>query len=451
MTNFSLIRENETFITTGIQLDYSYQIFGGDDKNISLNDNDGFILLDDTKDLKASLDLWSETYFNEKFVSFVMEGSNFIGFGNKYFFVWISRGFDHGVNYSSDVFNGEVRCYGAVNISTNIPLNILSSPKELGQYLFKKDSSLTVDKVKSWFNYSNTPLFLTDLSNIIKDFSLRLKKVREDDKTDKVHIYAQYGPKIKVKRRNLDDITMKDLDEDFYPELDIDALVSEFNSSENGLLIINGKPGRGKTKLSSIIGKKLIQERRKKFSNPEIYTIAPGNTNKEAVWEEIFEDVIDGDIIIIDDVPPRLLMRYDEDDAGIGSEVYESLLGTLDGFIASDIKIIFTTNLELDTTNDLNDRGIPLVLEDEPLYREGRLFDMLTIKDLAPETIVNILKKHGVKKPERFAYQESFGGKKGIILNTPAKIKAFLNKGKEDFTKTYIRKSKPKELVEDKS
>lgn len=449
MTKFNLIRRDDSAITTGIYLDYPFQIFGGTESNVMFNDNNGIILIDDTKDLKATLDIWSERYFKEKFVSFVMEGSKFIGFGNKFFFVWISNSFDGNVSFCSDFFNGEIRNYGHVNVSTNIPLNILSNPKDLGQYLFKKDSSITTEQVKNWFDYSNTPLFLIELSNIFKDFSERLQKVKMEDRTDNVLIYAQIGNRVKLKRRTLDSVTMKDLDEDFYPDLDIDVLVSEFNNSKNGLLIINGKPGRGKTKLSNIIGKKLITERRKNFENPRIYTIAPGNVNKENIWEEIFESVMDGDIIVIDDVPPRLLMRYNEDDTGIGSEVYETLLGTLDGFMEIDIKIIFTTNLELDTVNDLNDRGIPIILEDEPLYREGRLFDMLTIKDLDPDTIVNILKKYGVKKPERFAYRESFGSKKGVILNTPAKIKNFLNKGKEDLSKNYIKSnSKTKDFSE---
>ena len=178
-------------------------------------------------------------------------------------------------------------------------------------------------------------------------------------------------------------ITIKDMKitEEFYPYLDVELLKSEYLLSNNRLLLLYGENGSGKTKLSNLLALHLQE------NSYEIVIVSGSDIQYESIITKmesiVFEKTenCNNVCLIIDDLDPKYLNR---DHGNMVNTFFTKLLTIVDGNIDCDLKVIITTNHILRED------------QDDPLYRNGRLFDSIYVRYLNKDEAKAILKSNKV-------------------------------------------------------
>lgn len=163
---------------------------------------------------------------------------------------------------------------------------------------------------------------------------------------------------------SFDEIMLETLHDEAYPSLGepVQSFVDRYLSANETVLVLQGTPGTGKTRLVRAI-LSAMSKRKDDDSAKVLYTA----DKKSLESDEIFVEFITGshDAFVIEDADHLLLARSN------GNQDLHRFLAIADGVVrAQGRKIIFTTNLA--NVSDL----------DEALLRPGRCFANVRTRDL---------------------------------------------------------------------
>lgn len=205
--------------------------------------------------------------------------------------------------------------------------------------------------------------------------------------------------------------TIRELDHDFYPFINVELLMDEFYTSKDKLLILHGEPGTGKTKLANIICDRFSRSEKVKA------ILVPGRyANDSKVWDEL-EERLDSEnrknettLVIIDDLDPMYLTRSD---IAADNLFFNNVLTMIDGVTENNVKVIITTNKIIKS------------VDDGPLYRAGRLFDVLHIRGLTKDEANELFKKYNIE------YRTEEDMKQAYVMQK-------INETKQEIKRNYI-------------
>ena len=222
----------------------------------------------------------------------------------------------------------------------------------------------------------------------------------------------------------------KDSSKTYYPYIDTDSMFEQFLGNKENILILCGKPGTGKTKLSSQLLKYMIENAEnipynkvEEFnSDYDFVNIAYVKSTEvlasDQWWREISSNQYD--LVILDDLDYFLTSRNSEvqtQEDNDRNKFINQFLSFTDGIEKSRTKFIITTNQ-------------PFSDMDTALMRKGRLFDILELRDLSAEEALTIWKENGLTE-DNFKYtgrvlQADLGSDIQKALNKKVKIIPYL-------------------------
>lgn len=216
------------------------------------------------------------------------------------------------------------------------------------------------------------------------------------------------GGQVQESSKRLKKETYNFISEKYYPFLNMENFIHEFLTRQENILVLTGETGTGKTKFSSLILKyalnnyNLIEDCLKLNNNydedeeDDEYGDREGSIdekekeikvgylkNEDILALDQFWSLIKNkrfDFIILDDIDYMLLPRTREVDSTIDinrSKFISQLLSYTDGMIPNSTKFIITSNK--------TDKEI-----DKALMRPGRMFDILSFRQLEKEEALNI-------------------------------------------------------------
>lgn len=181
--------------------------------------------------------------------------------------------------------------------------------------------------------------------------------------------------------------------EKYYPYLNVENLFTQFFTGSENILLLTGDPGLGKSKLATLAMRYCLE-------NPEIspyeksihddpylnVVIAKGSDilGFEEFWLNLEEDA--PDFVLVDDLDNMLTSR--ETDVASSEDVLKNkfiqqFLAFTDGIEKRNTKFIITTNQ--------NYKDI-----DSAILREGRLFDILEMRELTADEANDIWQSEGL-------------------------------------------------------
>lgn len=184
--------------------------------------------------------------------------------------------------------------------------------------------------------------------------------------------WAFLDSKGQLHKSNIEELIDDVLYDEAYPEMEqgVTSFISDYLDSSESILVLQGKPGTGKTRLiRSILGE---MTRRKGQQVSVLYT----GDKKTLENDEIFLDFVTGsqDAFVIEDADYILNSRAN------GNDNLHRFLTIADGVVRSQgRKIIFSTNLP--NLGDL----------DDALIRPGRCFARLMVRQLSKVEAVKLL------------------------------------------------------------
>lgn len=183
----------------------------------------------------------------------------------------------------------------------------------------------------------------------------------------------------------------KDLDESYYPYIDLDVMYEQFAVGYENILLCVGDPGLGKSKLASMILKYSFLNPEKlpydKFADGSdidnqfinvAYVKSPEILSKDEFWRKL--ENLTPDFVIIDDLDYMLTKRDAEiqnHEDSIKNNFLNQFLSFTDGVNKNKTKFIITTNQPYDSI-------------DMAILRKGRIFDILELRKLKREEAKNI-------------------------------------------------------------
>ena len=171
----------------------------------------------------------------------------------------------------------------------------------------------------------------------------------------------------------------------YIPYIDTDEMFKQFFAGDENILLLVGKSGTGKSKLTSIAIEYLASNR-VNSSNRTVATISDANILlNDFFWYQIRDNRID--LVILDDFDFMLGSRDSEDTKH--NKFLSKFLTFTDGVRKNKIKFIVTTNQEY---RDM----------DKAILRKGRLFDVLEMRELSLEEGLEIWKSEGITEPYPF-------------------------------------------------
>jgi len=154
----------------------------------------------------------------------------------------------------------------------------------------------------------------------------------------------------------------------YIPYIDTDDLFEKFFGSREKILLLTGKSGIGKSKLSALATQYLSKHSKKNVSSvataSDIDVLSDDN-----FWSYL--DIQGIDLVILDDLDYLLTPRTEEQSPSdiAKNKFISNFLSFTDGFKHNNVKFIITTNQEVSTI-------------DKSLLRRGRMFDILELRKL---------------------------------------------------------------------
>jgi SpoVK/Ycf46/Vps4 family AAA+-type ATPase len=291
----------------------------------------------------------------------------------------------------------------------------LSSKSIYFEGLVKEANVLIVIDLKEYKSECSIAIFAETLEsmNIIYQ-ELFEKAVKDFILKDEVIItfsdFSIVGNQIteNLSRMKLD--TFKTISEKYYPFIDMDIFIHEFLTRQESILVLTGESGTGKTKFSSLILKKAIEnydliEKLSKNKNTVDFEDEEDEEDGEISKDEIRvaylknEDILASDqfwstiknkkfdFIILDDLDYMLIPRTREVGSQIDvnrSKFISQLLSFTDGVIPTTTKFIITSNR--------SDKDV-----DSALMRPGRMFGILSFRSLSYAEALDIWNDSGLK------------------------------------------------------
>lgn len=205
-----------------------------------------------------------------------------------------------------------------------------------------------------------------------------------------------------IKNGNIETLTnvkyfkdYQNLDEDYYPYLDVDILFEQFAAGNENILILVGEPGLGKSKFASTILKhaflnpdKLPYDKLEDNSDLDdqfisaAYIKSTDVLSSDAFWRKL--ENVTPDFVFIDDLDYMLTKRDSEivtHEDTVKNNFLNQFLSFTDGISKNKTKFIITTNQEFDSI-------------DSAILRKGRIFDILELRKLHKEEAKKIWLKN---------------------------------------------------------
>lgn len=171
----------------------------------------------------------------------------------------------------------------------------------------------------------------------------------------------------------------------YIPYIDTDEMFKQFFGGDENILLLVGKSGTGKSKLTSLAIEYLASIK-VNSCNRTVATISDANILlNDCFWYQIRDNRID--LVILDDFDFMLGSRDSEDTKH--NKFLSKFLTFTDGVRKNKIKFIVTTNQEY---RDM----------DKAILRKGRLFDVLEMRELSLEEGLEIWKSEGITEPYPF-------------------------------------------------
>ena len=171
----------------------------------------------------------------------------------------------------------------------------------------------------------------------------------------------------------------------YIPYIDTDEMFKQFFNGDENILLLVGKSGTGKSKLTSLAIEYLASNKVNSY-NRSVATVGDADILlHDGFWYQIRDMRID--LVILDDFDFMLGSRDSEDTKQ--NKFLSKFLTFTDGVRKNKIKFIVTTNQEY---RDM----------DKAILRKGRLFDVLEMRELSLEEGLEIWKSEGITEPYPF-------------------------------------------------
>lgn len=264
-------------------------------------------------------------------------------------------------------------------------------------------------------------------------FSIYRKyRLSDDEITISMTSFFHIGAHISQSERVLAKDEINSISTSYYPYLNIDAMFQQFFTQQENILILTGKPGIGKSKMSSAILKyaadneDLLPYDKVKDYDAEVNYVSVAYVKSTKIlcddnfWRELESQYFD--FVILDDLDFFLTKRSAEVASGDDQERNQFLnqfLSFTDGLEKNRTKFIITTNQPHD---DL----------DLALLRKGRLFDILELRSLKKNEALNIWKENALDEDE---FAELFDEDRILPADLGSEISKRMN------TKTIVTES----------
>lgn len=201
--------------------------------------------------------------------------------------------------------------------------------------------------------------------------------------TGVIHYFYDDGGKMKKSRFYKQSSDFAYVDRALYPGIDVETLFEHFASSTSNLLFLTGEPGIGKTTLVKYFIRRFAEETGNDKSSDYEYGYGDGANvayckdekvvGNDAFWVELSNGKYR--LLVLDDFDGSLSPRAKK---GKSEEGFVSkLLSFSDGVFDNSVKVVITTNRELDEI-------------DPALLRPGRAFDILKLRKLTATEAKNV-------------------------------------------------------------
>lgn len=202
--------------------------------------------------------------------------------------------------------------------------------------------------------WGRTPEAIGDFVQLYEQYFKQLTH-----RTILVDYYYEKGGEVRVRVVSMDLDKLHTTYPGLYPTIDIAKLGKEFSEADDSILILQGKPGVGKTTFL------------KYMLDTHVYDRTAYVKDMRVMMSSQFWSSIAGTeygVLIFDDLDFALAPRSE----GGNDSFVSNLLSYSDGIFGQRSKIIITTNQPIDQM-------------DEALIRPGRCFDFLVLEPLAYE------------------------------------------------------------------
>ena len=331
---------------------------------------------------------------------------------------------------------------------------------EIKKYNFKKNKLVllyifaydkTTKEVKFFINaginsyYKNASFYLytKDLDNLEGIYDI-ITKYEFNNSHSKIAFrqYSMTQQGLRVNNENMIYEDFNDINDKYYPYIDLKLFMDEFILGNENVLILCGEPGTGKSKFARLVMKKLLEEDKinksdkyiKAFDqminseNSENSDYIESNTIIEKTLDEILNNIereensgnqndfsfyvasaknVDliasddfwnemknMDLIILDDLDFLLSSRKENREDVIKNQFLSNFLSFTDGIHKRRTKVIITTNQPFESI-------------DEALLRRGRLFAILEFRGLTEEEALEVWKTEGLYEDKFYEILEN--------------------------------------------
>jgi len=271
-------------------------------------------------------------------------------------------------------------------------------------------------------------IYSKDLQNFYELY--KLYKLHSQEVGDNYIVkYSEISPSpqgLKITSKELNFKSFENLNEKYYPFLDVNLMIQEFIESKENILILTGKPGVGKSKLFGTIMKKLIQD--EKYYNSlnsvklrdestsegpsfdfddKAYKVASAKNVSLLAQDAFWTEIEKYNFLLLDDLDFVLSSRDKSREDVEKNQLLSNILSFSDGVTDNNVKIIITTNQPF---SDL----------DSALLRKGRLFAILDFRSLTSKEALDIWLDEGLEEElfyEHFDQEEIPQSELGHIID----------------------------------